>query len=133
MWLCPKCGREFKRNNQPHYCGEAPQTIEEYIALQVPEIRPYLSSPHGIIGSALPDAKQRIAWSMPTYGVPTIVQFAACKNHVSLYVGKEAIAQFASELVGLACKKAAIYLKYKQPLPEKLITGIVRWCGKENF
>lgn len=23
MWVCPKCGREFKRINQGHYCGKA--------------------------------------------------------------------------------------------------------------
>ena len=29
-WKCPKCGREFRRQNQDHYCGK-PRTIEEYI------------------------------------------------------------------------------------------------------
>ena len=31
MWKCPKCGKEFKNTNQNHYCGEKPNTIEEYI------------------------------------------------------------------------------------------------------
>ncbi len=22
MWKCPKCGREFKKKEQSHYCGE---------------------------------------------------------------------------------------------------------------
>ena len=22
MWKCPKCNREFKNNNQQHYCGK---------------------------------------------------------------------------------------------------------------
>ena len=34
MWECPKCGRKFKNTNQSHYCGTAPQSIEEYIAQQ---------------------------------------------------------------------------------------------------
>lgn len=34
MWKCPKCKREFKNENQSHYCGEKPKTIEEYILLQ---------------------------------------------------------------------------------------------------
>ena len=34
MWQCPKCGREFKRINQGHYCEEAPQTVLEYIDSQ---------------------------------------------------------------------------------------------------
>lgn len=34
MWVCPKCGREFKKTNQSHYCGSAPETIDEYISRQ---------------------------------------------------------------------------------------------------
>jgi len=33
MWKCPKCGREFARQNQDHYCVK-PQSIDEYIAAQ---------------------------------------------------------------------------------------------------
>ncbi len=39
MWTCPKCGRTFKRQEQSHYCGKAPETIEEYIAAQLEEVR----------------------------------------------------------------------------------------------
>ena len=31
MWKCPKCGREFNREGQDHYCGKVPKTIDEYI------------------------------------------------------------------------------------------------------
>ena len=34
MWKCPKCGRSFKRESQSHYCGKAPETIDEYIQAQ---------------------------------------------------------------------------------------------------
>lgn len=29
MWTCPKCGREFKKQNQDHYCGKAPKNGPE--------------------------------------------------------------------------------------------------------
>ena len=32
-WKCPKCGREFSRIDQQHYCGK-PETIDEYIESQ---------------------------------------------------------------------------------------------------
>ena len=34
MWKCPKCGRGFRKENQSHYCGKAPETVDEYIAAQ---------------------------------------------------------------------------------------------------
>ncbi len=87
MWVCPKFGREFKRNNQFHYCGEAPKTIEEYISQQEESVQDFLLEIHRVICNALPDVKQRIAWSMPAYGEKYIViQFYAHKAHVSLYV-----------------------------------------------
>ena len=33
MWKCPKCGREFKKKEQSHFCGEKPKTIDEYILI----------------------------------------------------------------------------------------------------
>lgn len=41
MWKCPKCGREFKRQDQGHYCVK-PETIDQYIEFQDESVRPYL-------------------------------------------------------------------------------------------
>ena len=35
MWQCPKCGREFEKTNQQHFCSEQPETIDAYIAAQL--------------------------------------------------------------------------------------------------
>ena len=55
------------------------------------------------------------------------VSFSACKNHISLYVGCEAIEEFASELSEFTIKKNAIYLPYNKILPSELIEDIVKW------
>ena len=129
MWVCPKCGREFKRTNQSHYCGDASKTIEEYIEQQEQSIHSYLQLLHQTIIAALPNAKQSIKWSMPTYSeTEIIVQFAACKNHISLYVGEKAIEHFGLELKEYECKKSAIYLKHNEPLPQGIVAKIVKWC-----
>ena len=65
-WKCPKCGREFSRQDQSHYC-EKPKTIDEYILSQDENIRPKLNEVREILRSAIPDAEERISWSMPTY------------------------------------------------------------------
>ena len=32
-WKCPRCGREFSKQNQDHYCVK-PQNIDDYISMQ---------------------------------------------------------------------------------------------------
>ena len=129
MWRCPKCGREFQRTNQGHYCGEAPKTVPEYIEAQSFEMRSHLAQTAAVIRDSIPGVQERILWSMPTYEkAGKTVSFSACQNHVSLYVGSEAIAQFASELSGFVTKKNAIYLPYRNVLSSKLIEDIVKWC-----
>ncbi len=129
MWVCPKCGREFKKTNQGHYCGEAPKTVLEYIESQSLEAHPHITKIAAIIRDSIPCVNERISWSMPTYEkAGKSVSFAACKNHVSLYVGSEAIEKFASELSEFMTKKNAIYLPYSKTLPLELIEDIVKWC-----
>ena len=90
MWTCPKCGRTFKRREQSHYCGKAPETIEEYIAAQPEEIRRYLKEVRGVLRAALPEAEERISWSMPTYWKKhNIILFAGFSYLVVLYPGPE--------------------------------------------
>lgn len=129
MWVCPKCGREFKKTNQGHYCGEAPNTVLEYIETQSMEARSHLRNLATIIRNIVPDVNEHISWSMPIYEkAGKTVSFSACKNHISLYVGIEAIEKFASELNEFSTKKNAIYLPYNKILPSKLIGDIVKWC-----
>ena len=90
MWICPKCGREFKRINQGHYCGKAPESVDEYISLQEEKARPHLRLLRNIILGSASGIKEKIVWSMPTYSLSGhSLSFAACKEHVSLYIGSE--------------------------------------------
>lgn len=132
MWECPKCGRVFKNTNQDHYCGAAPQTIAEYITRQPEEIRAYLLQIDETIHSALPDAVQKISWSMPTYWKKqNLVQFAAFKKHIGLYPGSEAVAAFAEQLKEYETSKGTIRFPYDKPLPLELIAEIAIWCEKK--
>ena len=66
MWKCPKCGRSFSREGQDHYCGRI-ETVDQYIEQQDEKVRPYLNEIRRIIRSAIPEAQEKISWSMPTY------------------------------------------------------------------
>ena len=127
MWTCPKCGREFKRTNQGHYCGKAPENVSEYIELQDAQTQAHLTELRNIILGVIPDVKERIAWSMPFYEKEKCsVSFAACKKHISLYVDTEVIVKFKIQLSGFEIMKNAIYFPYNKALPIELIKDIIK-------
>ena len=129
MWICPKCGRTFKNQNQGHYCGKAPETIEEYIAAQPEKAQQYLREIRDAVRAVLPEAEEKISWSMPTFRKKfNIIQFAAHKNHIGLYAGTEAVVEFGGRLGGYKTSKGTIQLPYDKPLPLELIAEIAKWC-----
>ncbi len=131
-WKCPRCGREFNIQNQDHYCVK-PQDIDEYIAAQDDTIQPVLKEIRSIFRIALPEAMEKISWSMPTYWKGrNIIHFAASKKHLGVYPGDEAISVFADELSRYDVSKGTIRLSYDEPLPADLLRKIARWCY-ENY
>ena len=129
MWKCPKCGREFKNQDQGHYCIK-PESIDQYIEFQDEEVRPYLQAIHKAIRDAIPDAQEKISWSMPTFWKKrNLIQFAASKRHIGLYPGPEAVEAFQDRLSDYETSKGTIRLPYQDPLPLELIADIAKWCG----
>lgn len=128
MWKCPKCGREFRNTNQDHYCGEKPKTIEEYIMRQDEEKQADLFLIRQTLQQALPDAEERISWSMPTYWKDhNILHFAASKKHIGFYPGPEAVEAFKEDLKNYSVNKGTIRISYGK-VDTELITKIARWC-----
>jgi len=129
MWVCPKCGRSFKNTNQQHYCGKAPNNVDEYIKMQEPEIQPYLLSVHKAIQEAIPSATVKITWSMPTYYKrKSVISFAAHKKHIGLYVGDAIIQLFKERLSACKVNKGTIHIPYSNPFPTQLIGDIAKQC-----
>ena len=131
-WKCPKCGREFSRQNQDHYCVK-PKNIDEYIAAQDESIQPRLNDIRSVLRAALPEAEERISWSMPTYWKGrNIIHFAASKKHLGIYPGDEAVAEFEEELADYDVSKGTIRIPYDKELPAELIKSIAEWCYGKN-
>lgn len=127
MWICPKCGREFKRTNQGHYCGKAPETVDEYIVSQPGYSHAHIKTLRNIIMGSVFDVEEKIAWSMPVYKMgKRSVSFAACKDSISFYSDIQILEKFRTQLDGFAIKKNALYLPYDKELPVKVIEDIVR-------
>lgn len=127
MWRCTQCGREFKKNNQDHYCL-AINAIDGYIAEQPEEVQPLLQKIRETIHAAAPEAEERISWRMPTFWQGrNIIHFAAFKNHIGLYPGDKGVAAFAEQLTHYKTSKGAIQLPLSKPLDYELIAAITRW------
>lgn len=81
-----------------------------------------------ILRSALPEAQEKISWSMPTYWKGhNIIHFAASKKHIGLYPGPAAVEAFSAELKDYSTDKGTIRIPYGK-IDTKLITKIARWC-----
>lgn len=129
MWKCEKCGREYKNQNQHHYCNDPDNSIDAYIANQPEEVQVKLKQLRDTLRSALPEAEERISWKMPTYWKKhNIIHFAAHKHHIGLYPGDKAMEQFKDRLKEYRTSKGALQLPYSEPLPLELITEIALWC-----
>ena len=128
MWTCPKCGKELTREDQQHFCVK-PDTIDEYISQQEESVRPRLQIVRETIRVAIPDAQEKISWSMPTFWKgQNLIHFAAFKKHIGLYPGGEATEIFADRLKEFDTSKGTIRLPHDQELPLELIGDIALWC-----
>ena len=96
-------------------------------------MQPYLRQVNDTIKGSIPEAKEKISWSMPTYWKGrNLIQFAAFKRHIGLYPGPEAVEAFADRLTDYKTSKGAIQIPYSKPLPLELIGEIAAWCGTNN-
>lgn len=106
-----------------------PKSIDEYIAAQPAEKRPFLNEVREAIRGAIPEAEERISWGMPTYWKKhNIIHFAAAKYHIGIYPGAEAVVHFSEALKPYSTSKGTIRIPYSDELPLDLIAEIARWC-----
>lgn len=108
-------------------------TIQEYIDSQEEAIRPRLNLIYKTIREAIPEAEERLSWSMPTFWKGrNIIHFAPAKNHIGIYPGPDAITAFAERLKDYKTSKGALQLPNKKELPLDLIADIARWSYEKN-
>jgi len=130
MWECPKCGREFKNNNQNHSCGDKPAGIDEYITAQPEEIQPVLVKVRETIRAAAPDAIEKISWQMPTFWQgENLIHFCAHKRHLGIHPGAldRLPGEITERLSRYKTSKGAIQFPYDMPVDYELIADITRW------
>lgn len=127
MWKCPECGREFKAQNQHHFCSHSPANIDEYICEQEKAVQPILKKIRETIKEAAPEAEEKMSWRMPTFWQKeNLIHFAAFKKHIGIYPGGEATGIFAKRLKGYKYAKGTIQLPIDMPIDFDLISDITK-------
>ncbi len=107
-------------------------TIDEYITAQDDDKKAVLHQFKKIIKYAAPKAEEVISYGMPAFKQGSVlVYFAAMKEHYGFYPTSKPIEVFKDKLKPYKTSKGAIQFPADKPLPEKLITEIVKYRLKE--
>lgn len=111
-----------------------PNDINEYIASFPKNVQKLLEQIRSIIQKAAPEATEAISYAMPTFKLNGIlVHFAAFQNHIGFYALPSGNEAFQKELSAYKTGKGSIQFPINEPLPEALITKIVKFRVQENL
>jgi uncharacterized protein YdhG (YjbR/CyaY superfamily) len=110
------------------------KSVDEYIASQPRAVQAVLERVRTIVRKALPGADEVISYQIPTYKLHgrTVIYFAGWSQHYSLYPSSDRlVATFKNELSGYEISKGTIRFPLSEPVPARLIEGIVKFRAAE--
>ncbi|MBC8065685.1 MAG: DUF1801 domain-containing protein [Chlorobia bacterium] len=112
----------------------AVKDVDAYIASAPDTDRASLEKLRKLIKSAAPDAEEVISFQVPTYKQSGfLVSFGVAKDHCSFYTVSEALMQaMKDEVKPYLSGKTTLHFTPESPLPEALVTKIVKARVKEN-
>jgi uncharacterized protein YdhG (YjbR/CyaY superfamily) len=110
------------------------KSVGDYIASQPRAVQAVLERVRTIVRKALPGADEVISYQIPTYKLHgrTVIYFAGWSQHYSLYPSSDRlVATFKNELSGYEISKGTIRFPLSEPVPARLIEGIVKFRAAE--
>ena len=112
----------------------AVNTVDDYLAALPEKERHALAKLRRAVRSAAPEAEEKISYGIPLYSHHGhLVGFGAYKHHCSLFVtNSEVRERFAKELEPYDIRHTTIHFPVDNPLPEALVTKIVKARIAEN-
>lgn len=110
------------------------KNIDDYIAIQTPEVQILLEQMRQTIKNAAPEAEELISYNMPAFKYHgMLVYFAAYKNHIGFYATPTGHSEFKEELSIYKQGKGSVQFPLNQVLPLELISRIVKFRMGENL
>jgi len=122
------CDNGFYNAEEDFNEGRKNPEVDAYINQFPPEVRAILLKLRNMILALAPEAKERIAYGMPTYTMKTnLIHFAGYKKHIGVYPTPDGIEAFKEELAPYKNSKGAVQFPLSQPMPWELIERIVKY------
>ncbi len=110
------------------------KNIDDYIAIQTPEVQILLEQMRQTIKNAAPEAEELISYNMPAFKYHgMLVYFAAYKNHIGFYATPTGHSEFKEELSIYKQGKGSVQFPLNQALSLELISRIVKFRMEENL
>ncbi|MFO0951142.1 MAG: DUF1801 domain-containing protein [Isosphaeraceae bacterium] len=114
--------------------GEAPGSIDEYIAAAPADVRGLLEKIRATVRAAAPDAEELISYRMPAFRQGGIlIYFAAFNKHIGVYPpvrGDDALARDLAPYLG---EKGNLKFPLDRPIPFDLIERVVKLRLEQNL
>ena len=111
-----------------------PKNVDEYLEHVLPEERRVLERLRKTIRKACPEAEEVISYGMPAYKYHGMLAwFTAHENHCGMYVRPGNTKALEKELKPYRSSKSTIRFSMEKPLPEKLVTKIIRESARVNL
>lgn len=113
--------------------GDAPKSIDAYIAAFSPPVQEILENIRAAIKKAAPGAEECISYKIPTFKLDGVVaHFAAFKAHIGFYPPVRGDARLQKAVSAYAGDKGNLKFPIDQPIPYGLIGKIVKLKAKQN-
>ena len=115
--------------------GQAiPLNVDEYISTYPKDVQQVLLQLRALIKKAAPGATELISYRMPAYKLNgVLVYFAAHKNHIGFYATPTGHKAFIKDLAVYKSGKGSVQFPLDNPLPDALITRIVKFRVQQNL
>jgi uncharacterized protein YdhG (YjbR/CyaY superfamily) len=110
------------------------KNIDEYISRFPKDVQIILEKIRTTIRKTAPDAKETIAYQIPTFTLEgNLVHFAAYAKHIGFYPTPNGITKFKKELAKYATAKGSVQFPLDRPIPYDIIKKIVMYRVQENL
>ncbi len=109
--------------------NDGARAVDAFLAALPDDQRTALQGLRSLIAAAAPDAVEAISYGVPAFkyrGRP-LVSFGAATSHCAIYVQSPAVMEaHRDDLAGYSTSKGTVRFAAGAPLPEDLVTKLVR-------